>query len=102
MFFETTADMAEAAFGASTFLPVVDAIERAIAAGRIRAGDAWEPAVQLWALAHGAVSLALAGMLTVDDLVHHLEGGIGAGLVGMGDERRAVTRSLRAARRRML
>src|SRR2546421_1496962 len=58
MFFETTADLAEAAFGASTFLPVVDAVERAIAAGRVTAPSAWDPAVQLWLLAHGAVSLA--------------------------------------------
>ena len=102
MFFETTADLTEAAFGASTFLPVVDAVERAIAAGRITADAAWDPAVQMWMLAHGAVSLALGGMLTVEDLVHHLEGGISAALVGYGDDRRAVTRSLRGARHRML
>jgi AcrR family transcriptional regulator len=102
MFFETTADLTEAAFGASTFLPVVDVVERAIGAGRITADTAWDAAVQLWMLAHGAVSLALGGMLTVEDLVHHLEGGISTALVGYGDDRRAVTRSLRAARQRML
>jgi hypothetical protein len=41
-------------------------------------------------------------MLTVEDLVHHLEGGITTALVGCGDDRRAITRSLRAARGRML
>lgn len=102
MFFETTDDLAEAASGAATFLPVVDALERAITAGRIDGPDAWDPAVQLWALTHGAVCLALAGMLTVDDLLHHLEGGISASLAGLGGDRRAITRSLRAARRRML
>jgi AcrR family transcriptional regulator len=102
MFFETTADLTEAAVGASTFLPVVDAVERAIATGRITAAAAWDPAVQLWLLAHGAVSLALGGMLTVEDLVRHLEGGISASLVGYGDDRRAIMRSLRVARQRML
>jgi AcrR family transcriptional regulator len=102
MFFETTADLTEASFGASTFLPVVDAVERAIAKGRITATTPWDPAVQLWMLAHGAVSLALGGMLTVEDLVHHLEGGITIALAGYGDDPRAITRSLRAARRRML
>src|SRR3954451_9302231 len=102
MFFETTADLAEAAFGASTFLPAVDAVERAIVLGRVTAATAWDPAVQLWLLAHGAVSMALGGMLTVEDLVHHLEGGITSSLVGYGGDRRAITRSLRVARRRML
>src|SRR5437588_8226866 len=43
MFFETTADLTEAAFGASTFLPVVDAVERAIAVGRITTAAARAP-----------------------------------------------------------
>jgi AcrR family transcriptional regulator len=102
MFFETTADMREAAAAATTFIPVVHAVERAIAAGRLRLDEAWDAAVELWALAHGAVSLALGGMLTADDLLRHLEHGIGACLVGFGDEATNTARSLRAARRRMM
>ena len=102
MFFETTVDIDEAAFGAATFLPVIDAVQRAIDSGRLTVPGAWDPAVQMWSLAHGALSLTLGGMLTVDDLLRHLEGGVRACLVGFGDEPRAADRSLRAARRRML
>ena len=102
MFFETTADMEEAAYGASTFLPVVDGIDRAIGAGRIERPEAWDVAVELWATVHGAVSLTLGGMLTVDDLIRHLEQGVGAALVGYGDDAAATRRSLRSARRRMM
>jgi AcrR family transcriptional regulator len=102
MFMESTFDMELAAFGAETFLPVVAAVERAIALGRLRAGPAWDPAVQMWAMAHGMVTLALAGMLSVEELLRHLEGGIAACLVGYGDEPARAKRSLRTARRRML
>ncbi len=102
MFFDTATDAGEAAMAAAPFLPVVECFERAIRAGRITVGDACGPAVQLWALAHGAVSLALAGMLSVDDLLRHLEEAFAASLVGHGDAPNAANRSLRAARRRML
>jgi AcrR family transcriptional regulator len=48
--------------GVETLTTLVDAIQRAIDAGRIR-GDAFDLAVQSWALGHGVASLALTGML---------------------------------------
>jgi AcrR family transcriptional regulator len=101
MFFETTADLDDAAFGASTFLPVIDAVQRAIDAGRLHVDAPWDPAVQMWAMAHGALSLALGGMLGVAELLHHMEGGVSACLIGFGDHPRAVRRSVTSARRRM-
>jgi hypothetical protein len=102
MFFETTANMEDASFGALTFLPVVGAVERALEKGRLTSSDAWGPAVEMWALAHGTVSLALGGMLTSEDLLYHLQSGIRACLIGFGDLPKAADRSLRAAHRRML
>jgi AcrR family transcriptional regulator len=102
MFTETTPDLEDAAIAAATFLPVVEALERAIAADRLSVADAWDPAVQMWALAHGALSLGLAGVLTVEDLVHHVEGGVRTCLVGFGGDPASIDRSVRAARRRMV
>lgn len=101
MFFEATAEPAEAVAAASTFAPVVDAFERAIAAARISVSDAWDPAVRLWAFTHGTVSLVLGGLLTTGDLLKHLEDGFTITLVGLGDRPRAVEQSLRSARTRM-
>src|SRR4051812_40513728 len=93
MFFETTSNIADAAAGAVTFLPVVNALERAIERGRVHCEGAWDPAVQMWSLTHGAVSLTIGGMLTAEDLLHHLEGGVRAFLVGLGDEPARADRS---------
>src|SRR3954447_19111137 len=74
MFLETTVDASEAASSAATFLPVVTGVERCIEAGRFTSPDPWSPSVQLWALTHGLVTLALGGMLTVEEMLGHLEG----------------------------
>lgn len=47
------------ACGLPTLEVVVEAAARAATAGRIRDGDPWLVAVELWTLAHGAVSLEL-------------------------------------------
>jgi AcrR family transcriptional regulator len=101
MFLDTSADMDEAALGAATFLPAVASVERCLDAGRLTAGSPWDIAVEMWALAHGVVSLGIGGMLTVDELLRHLERSIHAALVGYGDDSRAAARSVRSARRRM-
>jgi hypothetical protein len=40
-------------------------------------------------------------MLGVVELLHHMEGGVRACLIGFGDDPRVVRRSMAAARRRM-
>ena len=101
MFMETTVDTAEAASNVATFLPTVTAVERCIQSGRLSVSDPWDGAVELWALAHGLVSLALSGMLSDEDLRRHLQNGSRACFVGYGDQPEATNRSLRRARRRM-
>ncbi len=102
MFAQTTTDMDQAAFGAATFLPVITTVERCIAGKRLNASrDAWATAVELWALTHGMVALALGGLLTPHDLLNHLEDAVSAALVGYGDRPAAVQRSARTIRRRM-
>ena len=48
--------------GAETLTTLVHAVRRAVDAGLLR-GEPFDLAVQLWALGHGVVSLALTGML---------------------------------------
>jgi AcrR family transcriptional regulator len=53
---------ADAAAAESTYLPLVEAVRRCVDAGVLR-GDPEEVALHLWAVAHGMVSLELAGRL---------------------------------------
>ena len=99
MFLDTSADLDEAAFGATTFLPVITAVERCVADRRLHPVDAWDVAVELWALTHGVVTLALGGMLTIDELLHHLQGAVRACLIGYGGPPDAVDKALRKAQR---
>ena len=101
MFLDTSADMEEAAFGAATFLPVLTNVERCIADGRLTTPSAWDASVEMWALTHGMVTLALGGMLSVDELLEHLHSAIRACLIGYGDDPSKADRSLRNVRRRM-
>jgi AcrR family transcriptional regulator len=53
---------ADAAAAESTYLPLVEAVRRCVDEGVLR-GDPEEVALHLWAVAHGMVSLELAGRL---------------------------------------
>jgi hypothetical protein len=97
MFVDVNVDPDEAAEAAATFLPLVDAVARCQAAGRFADDEAWGPSIELWAFAHGLVTLTLGGMLIVSDLFRHLESGLAASFVGYGDEPEAVGRSVRTA-----
>lgn len=61
----TPAADAEAA-AAATYIPLVDGVRAAIDAGLMR-GDPERIALHLWSVAHGMVSLELAGHVVVDD-----------------------------------
>jgi AcrR family transcriptional regulator len=67
MFGPTRADFAPDAesttLAASTFEPVLDGVQRAIAARELRAAEPGDIAVSLWAISHGMVSLELRGYL---------------------------------------
>jgi len=63
MFMEEPVDETDAGIGLDTFEQLVTGVQRAIDAGRFRAGDAVVMATQMWALAHGVVTLQLAHLL---------------------------------------
>jgi AcrR family transcriptional regulator len=65
MFMEGPLDEADATTGWDTFQRLVDAIQRSLDRGLFpRCRGARQGASQLWAVTHGAVSLALAGLIT--------------------------------------
>jgi hypothetical protein len=66
MFMDGPCDAAGAKVGLDTFERLVDGVRRCIASDRLDPADPVERATQLWAAAHGAVSLQLAGMLAED------------------------------------
>ncbi|WP_260759947.1 TetR/AcrR family transcriptional regulator [Mycobacterium sp. SMC-4] len=84
---------------AASFGALRTAVERMMAAGRIRDDDALAVAGRLWSLNHGAVTLELAGFFGQEGrgVTHILRPLIVDTLVGMGDDRDAVNRSLQAA-----
>ncbi|MGE2730163.1 TetR/AcrR family transcriptional regulator [Mycolicibacterium vaccae] len=81
---------------ASSFGALRTAVRRMMAAGRIRGDDELAVAGRLWSLTHGAVMLDLAGFFGGEGrgLSHILGPLIVDALVGMGDDREAVDRSL--------
>ncbi|MEJ7584383.1 MAG: TetR/AcrR family transcriptional regulator [Acidimicrobiales bacterium] len=93
MFGRTVAEFrpspSDRAHGLPTLQVVVDATARAADAGRIRKGDPWLAAVELWTVAHGVVSLELDGftgtsapfhaVATLRQLMRDL-------MVGLGDD----------------
>lgn len=77
--------------GRQTFEAVVAAVARAVEAGRFR-GDPEAMATQLWASSHGVVSLALSGLLTLEEAIQTARD-VGANLmVAFGEDRETVTR----------
>ncbi|WP_028923168.1 TetR/AcrR family transcriptional regulator [Pseudonocardia acaciae] len=88
---------AEDAKGAYNHL--VNAADRAIRAGRLRAGDPVHTAGQLWSVLHGFVTLELSGRLAhLDEGLAHILLPLGTNLlVGLGDDRDAAERSVARA-----
>lgn len=83
--------------GESTFESLVDAVERAIQAGRFERADPYALATQLWAMSHGIVTLHLARLMTLEELIECMTE-MGRNLfVAFGDNRTSAERSIRAA-----
>ena len=68
MFMEAPVDESDAEVGLYTFQMLVDEMQRCVDAGRFTGMEAGEMAFQLWASAHGAVALHVAGMLDPDEV----------------------------------
>ncbi|MCK0176939.1 TetR/AcrR family transcriptional regulator [Mycolicibacterium sp. F2034L] len=84
---------------AMSFGALRDVVARMIEAGRIRDDGVPVVAGRLWSIAHGAVLLEMAGFFGHADhgLTQILAPAIFDTLVGMGDERERIERSVQAA-----
>jgi len=97
MFMERPHDAADAQIGWDTFEALIAGVQRCITAERFREGDAADRATQLWALAHGLVSLELAQLLERAAALHALAAGALGLFLGFGDDRDAARHSLSQA-----
>jgi AcrR family transcriptional regulator len=82
--------------GLFTFEILVAGVARAIEAGRFAAADPERLATQLWATAHGTVTLHLSGLLTIDELAECSSAMALALFVAFGDDPRAARASIAA------
>jgi AcrR family transcriptional regulator len=98
MFLETH-EPAEDLIGLDTFQILVDCVARCVEAGRLDAAEPFDLAVQLWATAHGLVSLQLAGLLSAELAAEMLVAGQWSLLLAFGADSRALTRALGRANR---
>ena len=94
MFMEGPVDDADANVGLDTFAQLVTGVQRCIDAGRFDPGDPVEMATQLWALAHGVVTLQLAHLLPAEQAQECLRAGGNNLFHAFGDDPRALQRSL--------
>jgi len=91
----------EADVGVDTFDRLVDGVRRCIDGDRLDSLDPEDVATQLWALAHGAVALHLAGLLDADQAVETSTAASRALLLAYGDDERMLKRSFTRARERL-
>jgi AcrR family transcriptional regulator len=98
--FGTPPDEHDPEVGHDTLERLVDAVARAISTGRFK-GDPWDLATQCWAMAHGIVTLHLAGLLTLPEAIQTFAA-MGRNLfVGFGDDPSAAEKSIAAAHERL-
>lgn len=100
MFMEQPVDDTDAVIGLDTFGMLVAGVGRCISAGRFDRAEPVPVATQLWAVAHGLVSLELAGMLPSTQAVETLVATSRNLFRAYGDDPGAVGRSIATARRR--
>jgi len=99
-FFEAPLELEDFAAGVEAFQPVIRAVERAIAAGRITADDPIPIALACWTAAHGAAALPLSGLVEAEVAISTLATMAEGLFTGFGDDpkraRASVRRALRA------
>jgi AcrR family transcriptional regulator len=100
MFMEQPVDAEDAVVGLDTFERLIAAVDRCLQAGRFTSGDATTLATQLWAAEHGVVSLFLAAIVSRIEALDTILGTVVNLFKAYGDNQRAISRSLAAARRR--
>ncbi|MEO5899148.1 MAG: TetR/AcrR family transcriptional regulator [Ilumatobacteraceae bacterium] len=94
--FEVRRTETQPASAAATFGVLVDAVERAVAAGRLASRtDPIATAIRLWAMTHGVLVLVCTEALPESALDDHLPPMYVAQLVSLGDGPRRAARSTR-------
>jgi len=101
MFLEGPFEAEEIEVCAGTFQRLVTAVERCIAAGRFDPADSWRLATRFWTMAHGVISVVLAGLVGLDDAIGDLTAMAAHLCAGFGDDPRAAERSVRSGHRVM-
>lgn len=97
MFLERVVDEVDEDIGWETFAVLVRGVQRCLDAGRFRDGDAEHVATQLWSMAHGTVSLHLAGLLSAPDAITAMGATALHIYVGCGDRADRAAGSLQRA-----
>jgi AcrR family transcriptional regulator len=86
----------EEEIGLSTFETLIEAVRKAIVAGRFAQADAEELATQLWVMSHGIVTLHMANCMQLDEAVRTLANMALNLFVAFGDDREAALASIEA------
>lgn len=100
MFMENPLDEIDARVGRETFDVLVQGVARCITGGRFDPADPMELATQLWAVAHGLITLELAGLMAQPQAISHLVATAENLYRAYGDDPRAAARSVAGARGR--
>ena len=96
--FDATFDLPDPGAADGTFGHLIAGARRATEAGRFSPHtDPTDIAFRFWASGHGIVSLAVTGVLGVDDLRRHAPAMAAALFIDAGDEPERARRSVRAA-----
>jgi AcrR family transcriptional regulator len=101
MFLEPVLDDIDADIGWETYSVLTRGVQRCFDTGRFTDGDPEQVATQLWAMAHGTVSLHLAGLLAASDAIAALGAVALRVYTGCGDEPERAARSLQGALNRV-
>jgi AcrR family transcriptional regulator len=100
MFMDGPVDLDDFSTGLDTFVRLISAVERCIAAGRFRAADPAALATQLWALTHGLITLQFAHLLSEDQVLETMGETAGNLFRAWGDEPQAIAESRARTRKR--
>jgi AcrR family transcriptional regulator len=97
MFLEHPLDPNDQAIGWETFDSLVAGVQRCMASGRFKGEDAKGLATQMWAIAHGLITLELAGLLSPQEARNSLAAAALNLFTGSGDTPDAAATSLATA-----
>jgi AcrR family transcriptional regulator len=96
--FDSTFDLPDPQGAAATFGQLVTGVERAQRAGRFAVEvEARDVATRFWAAGHGLTSLAVGGVLPVEELARHAPATATAIFTEAGDQPELARRSVAAA-----